>query len=107
MPKFEVIGDAGGIAPGKMKRHGCTLGDILVANVDGTYYAVSDVCSHASELLSNGMLVGNQVICPAHYAVFDLANGQVIRHPQGATIDPIRAFKVKVENGKISIEIEE
>jgi len=106
LPKFEVIGNAGEVPAGKKKRYRCGLADFLVANVDGVYYAMSNTCSHANELLSDGMLVGRQVVCPAHYAVFDVANGQVVRHPEGANIAPIKTYKVKVEDGRISIEIE-
>jgi nitrite reductase/ring-hydroxylating ferredoxin subunit len=89
-----------------MKRHSCPLADVLVANAEGVHYAVSNICSHAREFLSNGMLIGRQVVCPAHYAVFDLADGRVIRHPEGATIAPIKTYRVRVENGRIAIELE-
>ncbi len=104
MPRFETIAKVQEIPARKMKRYRCPFADILIANVEGTYYAVSDTCTHESESLSNGMLSGSQVICAAHYAVFNLANGQVIRHPQGATIAPLKTFKVKVENSEILIE---
>jgi len=105
-PRLEIIGKAGEIPVGKMKRYICPFADVLVANVEGVYYAVSNTCSHAGELLSNGMLIGSQVICAAHYAVFNLANGEVIRHPEGATIAPLKTFKVKVENSEILIELD-
>lgn len=107
MAKAEIIGRVGEIPVGKTKRFRCPLADVLIANVQGVYYAVSNVCTHEHELLSNGMLIGNQVVCPAHFAVFNLINGEVIRHPQGATIAPIKTFKVKVDNGDISVELED
>lgn len=73
----------------------------------GKYYAVSDICTHESESLSDGLLIGSQVICPAHYAVFDVVDGKVLRHPEGATIEPVKTFKVRIENDQVSVQLED
>jgi nitrite reductase/ring-hydroxylating ferredoxin subunit len=55
--------------------------EILLANVDGKIYAVSDRCGHMNARLSMGRLQGNTVICPLHASQFDITTGKNIREP--------------------------
>jgi len=52
---------------------------ILIANVDGQFYALDDRCGHMNALLSMGTLNGKIVTCPFHYAQFDVTTGQKVR----------------------------
>jgi hypothetical protein len=47
------------IAIGKMKRFEINGKEILIANVDGRYYALDNRCGHSNAALSSGMLNGN------------------------------------------------
>ena len=38
--------------------------DICVANVDGKYYAIGNICTHVGGPLDQGTLEGYQVECP-------------------------------------------
>lgn len=40
--------------------------EILLANVDGKFYAVSDRCGHQNAPLSKGELEGKIITCPLH-----------------------------------------
>lgn len=53
---------------GKMKHVEINGKEILIANIDGNYYAVSDRCGHSNASLSRGNLKGNVVTCPLHGA---------------------------------------
>lgn len=44
---------------GKMKHVEINGKEILIANIDGNYYAVSDRCGHSNASLSRGNLKGN------------------------------------------------
>ena len=52
--------------------------EILVANVNGTYYAIGNVCTHEHRDLSLGKLEGNIVTCPKHKSKFDVTSGKVV-----------------------------
>jgi chlorite dismutase/DNA-binding Lrp family transcriptional regulator/nitrite reductase/ring-hydroxylating ferredoxin subunit len=54
---------------------------VLVANVAGRVYAVSDVCTHARGPLSEGRFEGCQVTCPWHHATFDVTTGAPVSGP--------------------------
>ena len=104
--------------------------EILLANVDGKIYAVSDRCGHMNARLSMGRLQGTTVICPLHASQFDVTTGKNIREPvltaiPGAEkvpelkkyserldkiISPVKtydlpAFNVKVEDENILVDI--
>lgn len=49
---------------------------ITVANVDGKFYAFNDRCPHTNAALHKGFLRGKVVICPLHYASFDVTTGK-------------------------------
>jgi 3-phenylpropionate/trans-cinnamate dioxygenase ferredoxin subunit len=54
---------------------------VLVANVEGKLYAISNKCTHRGGPLNEGELEGNIVICPWHGGRFDLTNGKVVGPP--------------------------
>lgn len=53
--------------------------EILIANVGGKFYAVSDRCGHSNASLSKGVLNGNIVTCPLHGAKFDVTTGRKVK----------------------------
>ena len=55
---------------------------LLLAHVDGQFYAAQRKCPHLGFNLCRGSLEGAAVVCPLHKAKFDLASGQVERDPK-------------------------
>jgi nitrite reductase/ring-hydroxylating ferredoxin subunit len=72
--EFLEAAKVGEIEKGKMKSVELKGIDVLIANVDGRFYAMDDRCGHMSALLSMGKLNGKIVTCPFHYAQFDVTN---------------------------------
>ncbi len=73
---------------------------IAVFNVDGHYYAIEDVCSHEEELLSEGTLEGEEIICPRHGARFSLVSGAALSPP---AYEAVATFPVRVEGGMVMV----
>jgi 3-phenylpropionate/trans-cinnamate dioxygenase ferredoxin component len=73
---------------------------IAVFNIDGTYYAIADVCTHDDGPLAEGELTGCEIECPRHGARFDVRTGKVTAPP--AVIDVPR-FDVRVEGDEIQV----
>jgi len=67
------------VSEGKMK--GFTFGSkyILIANVDGNFYAVSAVCPHRGGYLPVGILEKKILTCPVHGAEYDVTTGKLIK----------------------------
>ena len=76
---------------------------IVVANVDGTLYAVQDRCSHAEFPLSTGELEGDRVQCAYHGAKFDVVSGRAVQMP---AIRPVRTYDVEVRDGGIFVALD-
>lgn len=76
------VADVDEIPMDKMKHVEVNGREILVANVDGKFYAIDDRCGHASARLSSGGLRGNIVTCPQHGAQFDVTTGRKHAEPR-------------------------
>jgi len=74
------------ISSEKMKHVEVNGKEILVANVGGAFFAVSDRCGHMNVRLSMGHLNGTVITCPLHGSRFDITTGKKIAGPvlQGA-----------------------
>ena len=75
---------------------------ILIANVEGRLYAVSDNCPHMSYPLYMGSLNGRILTCGFHYAKFDVTTGEVLSPPAQ---EPLKTFKIKVQNDTIVVKL--
>ncbi len=69
------------IPTGKMRHFEVNGKEILVANVAGEFYAASDRCPHANARLSMGRLEGKTIICPLHFARYDVSIGELQAGP--------------------------
>ena len=76
MNEFVRIGSATELpAPGEAREFECGAHTICVANMDGTYAAVDNVCPHRGGPLGQGVVEGAKIVCPWHGWEFDLATG--------------------------------
>jgi len=77
---------------------------VAVFNANGSFYAISNRCSHARGPLSEGTVncddAGCTVVCPWHYAKFDLATGMVV---DGVASAPVPTYVVEVRDGVLHV----
>jgi nitrite reductase/ring-hydroxylating ferredoxin subunit len=95
---------------GQMKVVKLAEKEILIANVNENYYAISNRCTHKKGDLSKGSLDGNIVTCPVHGSRFDVTTGKAVAGPKIAffrvkTSDE-PSYQVKIEGKDIMIELE-
>ena len=83
MADFIEIGKTNDLNDGKMKQVNMEGKEILVARVDGKYYAATGRCPHMRGSLSRGKLNGTIITCPVHGSQFDLKSGKVVRWVEG------------------------
>jgi 3-phenylpropionate/trans-cinnamate dioxygenase ferredoxin component len=88
------------IAPGQMRALRVYDAPVLIANVGGLYYGLSDVCPHDAASLSQGRLEGTTVICPNDGSRFDLVSGNVLSGPSTVRV---RTYRVQTKAGELSI----
>ena len=75
---------------------------IALFNVEGTFYAIADTCTHRGGPLSQGEVGTTTVTCPWHGAQFDLRTGNVLSPPAP---DGVASYKVLAEEGGIKVQI--
>ena len=83
---FVSVASVRELAPGTMKWVAVDRERVLLANVDGTFYAIQDSCGHRQAVLSRGTLRGHVVECPLHYAEFDVRTGKLLSGPTSADV---------------------
>ncbi len=78
------------------------LGDkpIVIFNIAGQFFAIGDVCSHDDGPLGDGIIEGNNIVCPRHGAEFDVRTGKAMAMP--AVVD-IPAYPVQIRDGNIFV----
>jgi 3-phenylpropionate/trans-cinnamate dioxygenase ferredoxin subunit/naphthalene 1,2-dioxygenase system ferredoxin subunit len=81
MSEFVSVANTSELAPGEMKRVLVDRRRVLLANVDGSFYALEDNCGHQKAALSKGKLEGKVVECPLHFACFDVTTGKALSGP--------------------------
>ncbi|HXF34636.1 MAG TPA: non-heme iron oxygenase ferredoxin subunit [Candidatus Acidoferrales bacterium] len=90
------------IAPGTTRRVVVDGIEILVCNVEGSFYAIEDVCTHDGAPLDQGEIEGKCVVCPRHGATFDVTTGTALTLP---AVVPVATFPVRVVDGTIVIDV--
>ena len=73
---------------------------VAVFNIDGTYYAIEDVCTHDGGILTGGALEGEEIVCPRHGARFSVITGAVLAPP---AYEDVATFPVRIEAGMVQV----
>ena len=90
------------VAPGQPKLVEVNGRRVALFNLDGSFYAMDDVCTHRGAPLSEGEVMGKEVQCPWHGALFDIATGEASGPPAEAGVE---VFRVRVEGSDIEVEV--
>lgn len=101
MTDFQKVANVEEIPAGQVKAVELDGQRVVLCNVDGTLYAVSDICSHAHAHLSEGEFQGNELTCPLHGARFDVKTGKALCLP---AVRPIATYTVELRDGEVWIK---
>ena len=98
-----VVGNTSEVQEGKLMHITAGGKEIVVTKLDGNYYAMDNVCTHAGADLHEGELNSNELTCPWHGAKWDIKTGNLISFPQ--KLKPLHIHKVLIENDTLYVEI--
>lgn len=111
MSEFIAVARVGEIPVGGM--HGVTVGeaDVLLINIDGKIYAMSNRCGHMNAPLDEGTLSDGTVTCPFHSARFDVVTGKkagdaIISRPPGIEKAPAEMLPFLAKAGQMTSKIQ-
>jgi nitrite reductase/ring-hydroxylating ferredoxin subunit len=104
--RFEKVAAVEALGPGASLQVNVTgRPPIAIHNVDGTFYATADRCTHGnSSLAEEGFLEGHAIECGRHGGMFDVRTGAVLQAP--CTI-PLQVFEVFLEDDAICIVLDD
>lgn len=73
---------------------------VVIFNLNGEFFALDDVCTHDGGPLSDGVVLGEEVVCPRHGAQFSIRSGAVTAPPAE---EPVHRFPLRVHNDDIEL----
>ena len=96
------IGASEELSAAPLKRVSAMNRQLAVSFKDGKFGAVSNTCNHVGGPLGEGRLEGEFIVCPWHNWKFHRCSG--VGEP-GFEEDRVPAFPVKVENGRVLVNL--
>jgi nitrite reductase/ring-hydroxylating ferredoxin subunit len=98
---WETVASVRDIGPGEMKyvEAGKKEEPIVLINVEGDFYALSDTCTHEEASLSDGEIIGDEIECPLHGGAFEIRTGLPAAFPVvvAAKVYPVRVVADEVQ----------
>ncbi len=108
---MEKVCKTSDLLSGSMKGFTVNQKQILIANVEGNFYAVDSICTHHYGYLPKGTLQKNIVICPVHGAQYDVTTGKVFKDipglmkmMTGGGAKDLNSYKVEIKDGFVFID---
>jgi len=88
-------------AADEAKEFPCGDKTICIANVNGTFTAMDNVCLHLGGPLGEGTIENGKVVCPWHGWAYDPKTGEAAHNARAK----IALYPLKIENGEVLIEV--
>ena len=101
MSEFIRVGRLDALPPGSKLLADLDGRAVAVFNVDGSVYAIDDICTHDGGPLAEGDLEGCVIRCPRHGARFDVRTGKALGFP---AFEPVATLAVEVRQGEIFVD---
>lgn len=89
------------LADGQVRHVKIGKRDIALVRVDGSYFALSNLCRHAFAPMSDGYADGYYLICPWHGWRYDVRDGST-DHPDA----DVRTYPVTVTGGEVFVRVD-
>lgn len=103
------------VPPGRTRYFALDSGPVLLANFEGSIYALSGICPHRLNPLDGAMLWGPLIDCPFHHFQYDCRTGENhfpsnvypadLQHLR-KQLDPLMRYVVKIEEGEIWVDVQ-
>lgn len=101
MPQWVKVASTSELSPGSCITVHANGKALALSNVDGTFYAIDNLCAHHGGPLGEGTLEGTTITCPWHHWQYDVTTGEGRVNPQMK----IDTYPVKVEGDGVMVEI--
>ena len=102
MSEFVRVIPASELAPGQCREVLVGNRPVALFNVDGVFYALSNLCLHRGGPLGQGLLSGMAVMCPWHAWTWDVRTGEHTMNPELK----VARYDVKLEDGQVLVSVD-
>lgn len=93
------------LAPGQIRKVDVEGNALAVYNLEGTFYATQDLCTHATASLAEGEVVDDDcVACPVHDGTFHIPSGQPMSFPCEVAL---RTYKVIEQDSDVLVDLDQ
>lgn len=100
MADFVRVASTTELLPGGKKLLDIDGRAVALFNIEGTFYAIDDVCTHDGGPLAAGQLHGCEIECPRHGARFDVRTGKALCMP---AFEPVAVHEVRVVGNDVLV----
>lgn len=108
--KYIMIGQTTDVREGNKRKVLVEGKEILLTNIQNSYYAIDNTCPHMGGSLYEGQLNGSLITCPKHGSMYDVTNGRTIKSGKlffmKVKTSDVKSYPIKVEGTDIMIGIE-
>ncbi len=100
MADYVKVASTNDLSPGDLLLVDLDGERVVLANSEGTIYALAELCTHAECPLSDGDLDGEELVCPCHGSRFNVKTGEVLSLPAN---EPLATYSVQIEGSDVLI----
>src|SRR5215510_11255740 len=75
---------------------------VLLARIEGQYYATAGKCAHYSAPLHEGLLRGHTLMCPWHHACYDIRSGERLEPP---ALNDVAHYTVRTDGDRVIVVV--
>ena len=104
MSDFVKVGTRESLPPGAKLLIEVGERSIAVFNVEGSFYAIDDICTHDGGPLADGDFEGAEIQCPRHGARFDVRTGKALCLP---AFEPVTTHRVEVRGDDVFVALDD
>lgn len=100
--QWVVAAKAADVAPGTMVRAEVADKNLAIYNLDGTFWATDNECTHAYALLTDGTIDGEVVECPLHGGAFEIKTGKGLGAP---IFCDLKCYPTRVSGDAVEVNV--
>ena len=90
---WQEVAKVDDLAPGQMMYVEVGEDPVVLINLEGEFFALSDICTHQDASLSDGEIISDELECPLHGGAFEIRTGQPASFP---VVVPVETYAVRV-----------
>ena len=101
MADFVKVADLSDLAPGNAMEVDVEGKSVALFNIEGTVYALDNLCMHKGGPLGEGELENDVITCPWHSWQYNVKTGENVMQP-GVKM---ATYPVRIEGGSIQVAV--